>query len=200
MNLLITIGKIEVEALFDTGSAYTLMKRSTYMSIPGLGKWSKQEMSMRGLSNQQCFTLGYKWVNIVINNENYELQCHVVDDNVLPMKMILGRDLLEQVHITIIGGIPTIRKLVPQEEENDIMTIEVMHEKGDVSELDCIKGIADPIMKKEIAELVRNYEPKIGIKSCIQMEILVEDNVPVYQNPRRLSAMERDVANTMVDS
>lgn len=156
-------------------------------------------MGMRGFSNQQCFTLGYKWVTITINNEDYELQCHVMDDHVLPMKMVLGRDLLEQVHITIIGGVPTIRKLAPECDENNIMAIEVTQEKGNIDDLDCIQGISDPTMKEKVADLIRNYTPKKGLKSCIQMEILVEDNVPVYQNPRRLSAMEIDVAQTMVD-
>lgn len=48
MNLLITIGQTNIEALFDTGSPYTVMRRSLYASIPRLGRWITQKIGMRG--------------------------------------------------------------------------------------------------------------------------------------------------------
>lgn len=199
MNLNITIGSTTVTALFHTGSPYTVMSRSTYRSIPHLGKWINQKLPIRGLSETNCYTLGYKWVTIVVNEESYDLQCHIVEDRLLPMRMLLGRDLLEQVHITIIAGNPTIKKLETILPENDIMVIQPTEHKADVTDLDCIQEISDLTMRNEVADMVRNYQPKKGLKSCVQMEILVSDAMPVYQNPRRLSAMERDVANTMVE-
>lgn len=135
---------------------------------------------------------------MMINNENYRLQCHIVDDNLMPMRMILGRDFLEQVMVTIVRGVPTIQKLTHEIPENDIMLIQPFEESKDVSKLEGIQEITDPRMRAEVIKLVSDYKPKKVVKSCIQMEIVVEDNVPVYQNPRRLSAMEREVANDMV--
>lgn len=206
MDLQISINNTIIIALFDTGSPYTVMKRSTYLSIPRLGRWVNQKMSMKGLSAEQSYTLGYKWVTIIVNNESYDLQCHVVADELLPMAMILGRDYVRQTHVTIIGGVPTITKLMPDTTapaelpENNIMTIQMGDEdKNTIDTLPCIQEIEDPVMRAEVAELVRNYKPRIGGKSCVEMEIIVTDNIPVYQNPRRLSPVERNVANEMVE-
>lgn len=103
-----------MEAQLDTASPYTIMRQSIYKSIRGLGKWSNQRMSIKGFATESCYTLGYKEVNVCVNNEFYDLQCHVVDDVLLPIYMILGRDFINQTYTVIIGGVPTIKRLSPE--------------------------------------------------------------------------------------
>lgn len=90
------------------------MKKSIYHSIPHMGGWVRQTLGTKELSNKQCYTLGYKWLTITIGDDDYDLQCHAVDDAIMPVNMVLGRDLLAQIAITIIGGVPQISKLVPK--------------------------------------------------------------------------------------
>lgn len=212
----VTINSVVTMALFDTGSHYTLMAKSTYRSIPRLGKWIAKKEPMKGLSEADTYALGYKWVTMSINDESYQLQCYVVEDNLFPMKMILGRNLLPLVDVVITRGVPIITKIKSERHdlvnvqaeqspsysvltENDIMMIEPAISKVETKYLPCVVNIQDVVLKQEIIAMIDDYQPVRGQSSHIKMQITMSDEIPVYQNPRRLSPMEREVAQSMVD-
>lgn len=113
-------------------------------------------------------------------------------------RMVLERNLLSQADVTIIRGIPVITES-EQVDENDIMVISTTVEKEKPSQMECVTEIEDDWLRAEIATLVDNYKPAKVESSVIRMEILMSDNIPVYQHPRRLSEMERTVVQEMVD-
>lgn len=151
---------------------------------------------MKGLSSNVTYTLGYKKVNIVINNAVYQFQCHIVD-GLMPCDMVLGTDLLDQSMVTFTGGVPVITKLTTVQAENDIMVVQPFDYK--VSMLPCVQEIDDERYRKEVIQLIEEYNPAAIKQSRIKMELVLEDNIPVYQNPRRLAAMERVVSDMVED-
>ena len=50
-----------------------------------------------------------------------------------------------------------------------------------------------------IKELVTNNKPKKVVKSCVDLSIVLENEVPVYQRARRLAAQEKEVVNQQID-
>ncbi|KAJ6639400.1 CCHC-type zinc finger nucleic acid binding protein [Pseudolycoriella hygida] len=105
-------------------------------------------------------------------------QCEVINDNWMGYKMLLGRNLLTEADVAIKKGIPVVNKI---DSENDIMMIEVDQAPKRVEELSCVQEINNAEMRNEV------------------MTLLLVDNVPVYQNPRRLSAVERKAAAEMIE-
>lgn len=143
------------------------------------------------------FTLGYKKVNVNINGAVYQLQCHIVDNGLMPCDMVLGADMFNQAMVTITGGVPKITKLTTDPPENDIMVVQPFDYKA--SMLPCVQEINDERYRKEVIQLIEGYNPASIKQSRIKMELVLEDNIPVYQNPRRLAATERQVVSNMVE-
>lgn len=74
LNVPVKINDAEIGAQLETASPYTIICHSTYNFVPRLGKWTKHQLPMKGLSVKPHNTLGYKWVTVKVNNEDYKLQ------------------------------------------------------------------------------------------------------------------------------
>lgn len=121
-----------------------------------------------------------------------------MENGLLPVDILLGINFLLLVDITIKQGIPTITKCVSDSPENDIMVIQPVDNTTDVTDLPCISNIQNAEFRNKVTQLVRHYTPGKIQKSAITMEVLMTDTIPVYQHPRRLWAVEREVVQ-MID-
>lgn len=54
-------------------------------------------------------------------------------------------------------------------------------------------------MKEHVQGLLQNYYPRKIKDSGVKMHLILKNEVPVHQNPRRLSAEQRGVINGIVD-
>jgi hypothetical protein len=54
-------------------------------------------------------------------------------------------------------------------------------------------------MQRRTRELVKNYCPKMMKDSGVKMHLILKDETPVFQNPRRLSATQRSTVSKIVD-
>lgn len=111
--------------------------------------------------------------------------------------MLLGRNLLEVANLQVIDGIPHVTKTVT-DEVRELMLIDHHYEKPTLRELECITSIEDSHAGEAVIQMVEDYVPIVPKQSCIQMEIEVTDNVPVHQNPRRLSPVEREATQELI--
>lgn len=54
-------------------------------------------------------------------------------------------------------------------------------------------------MRSEIKKLIENYEPTKLKDTGVKMKIMLQDDAPIYQNPRRLSAEQKKQVNQIID-
>lgn len=62
---------------------------------------------------------------------------------------------------------------------------------------DAVKHIKSEIIRDQVKDMVMNYIPKKTKETNIKMKIILKDEVPVAQNPRRLAAEQRQVCETI---
>lgn len=185
-------------SVLDTGSDYTLMRKSFFYKGK-FGKLNKSKVWMKGFAPTGQCAEGSTLITFELEKETYHLCFHIVDDNLIPEDVLLGRDFLKMVDVTIKRGIPTITKIVEEVNVAEIFPIDIDVQTVKTEELPCVTAIADNDLRGEIISMIDNYTPRKVESSHIKMELIMQDNIPVYQHPRRLSAAEREVVQSMID-
>lgn len=179
------INNVKIVALVDSGSDLTLLREEQYKKI-GSPMLSKRQVQFRGAGSGRFETLGDTNVNLIIDHEIYPIIVHIVPDGVVQNGLILGTDFLRSVELNIKKGVVTITKL----ENSDIDLFEVL--KIDVIESDKLdlSHIKDESIKNEVTELIMNYSPQKIKETGVEMRIVLMDDIPVYERPRRLADIE----------
>lgn len=201
MRFPVSIRNKSTVSILDSGSDWSLVRETFYKKCK-MGKREPSKVWMKGFASEGRYANGVVHEKLSIEGDNYDLQLHIVDDNLIPEDVLLGRDFFKKVTVIIEKGHPTI---LPQrnekiEHENDIFCIEVDDEPENPERLSCVTEIQNDHNRIEVIKLIKNYKPKQLKQSHIKMELVLQDNVPVYQHPRRLSVHEREVAKEMVQS
>lgn len=52
--------------------------------------------------------------------------------------------------------------------------------------------ISDKNVRREVEVIARNYEPKKTREIGVKMTLILKDDIPIYQRPRRLSPSEKE--------
>lgn len=200
MMIPVTMSGKETMALLDTGSPYTVMNLKTYKQLK-LNRWQETSVSMKGFAGTRSKARGELQIKMLIQNENYVLRCVIVNDGLMSYDMVLGRNLTKVADIMINDGLPRIVKRceTTQESEDFMMMIEPDNDKEPVERLSSILAIENDHYRKVITEMVKTYEPRRDVEAATKMEIVLTDNVPVHQNPRRLAHSERQIVQEMID-
>lgn len=128
---------------------------------------------------------------VYIDDEELKLELHVVPSNAMPMVMIIGNNILEQAELTLKQDEVVISK-IPR--DVFLTQIEIMPNP----EVD-LSHIADEFTKSEVARLVMSYEPKKTKTTEVTMNIVVKEERPIYNRPRRLSLPEREIVEKQIE-
>lgn len=114
----------------------------------------------------------------------------MVRESVLPMKMILGKELLKDAELNIRGSdisIKPIEMKSTDDDENFLMCISTD-----------IQTKYDDDIPNEVKELIANYKPKLCFETNIELKITATDEIPVFHKPRRLGFKEKEVVEQQV--
>ena len=100
----------------------------------------------------------------------------------MPHGLIIGTDFLDSVALIMRGGEISIRRLdVPE-----VFNINVDDARGvDLSH------IPIPEHREAIKDLINSYEPNRTREVGVTMNIILSDDIPVYQRPRKLAPEEK---------
>lgn len=177
-----------VNALIDSGSDFNLMTYECFTALR-VEKYD-DDLCLSGLGRTKVNSLGKVFVNITIDGRDYQdVLFHIVDKDVMPFNMILGQELLQKVTM-IMNGYKV--KFLP--ESDDWM-----------SKLCCFSGspvdvdhILDPIIKEKVLQCIESYNPIQQKEAPIQLKIVLKDDVPVAQRPRRLALAEQKIVEKQV--
>lgn len=183
-------GETTIDALVDSGSEVNLL--SADVAFEGdVGTFVKQGLTLTGLGGAQVRSYGTLKTEITITGHTYNLTCHVVRGDAMPYRLVLGQPFLEGVTVVLDKGIVEIK---PQRHAELLRCLTV-----EVDEPVITTHIPDVNIRQKIGELINNYQPKQLQEAPLEMRIILKDDIPVVQRPRRLSSKEEEIVNKQMD-
>lgn len=194
----------KINSLLDTGSDVTLMKQYVYDRLKSRLPLLRNPIDLAGFGRSIKQTIGSFQATIIIDNEDFHIpKCHVVPNDYISDEMIIGKDIVCQANVNITAGQVKLSKAHTTEttcfkdDENAIFKMDAIQliQKREDEDLQHIENIN---VREEVKMLLSSYNPKKPEKSCVQMEIVLEDEKPIQQLPRRLAPIERKVVNDQV--
>lgn len=199
---IVSICGIAMPALIDTGSDISLMPYRQYKTV-GSPKLIPAETRFRGVGTKENKTLGKFTTRLEIDDSLYDITVHVVSDDLIDYDLLIGNNFLDVVSINITNGRITIAK-------PDKTTYAVGEDRVDIPEvykIDCIRecdevdvsNIEQAEHRNTVRTLIKNYKPEKLQHSPVTMKLVVKDDEPIYQRPRRLSPRDREEVNRHID-
>lgn len=175
-------------SLIDSGSEVNLMCEDFKNAISA--KTCDDRFVFSGLGLIKVCSLGQLFTNITIDNKVYnDVIFHVVPKGTMPYDVIIGQEFLKNVVMIMNGG--SITLLEPEW----------------MSRMNCfavgndfvIGHIKDEKVKMEVMQCVTNYKPVQTREAPIELKIVLKDDVPVAQRPRRISLKEQQVVERQME-
>ncbi|KAK9687188.1 hypothetical protein QE152_g36637 [Popillia japonica] len=109
----VEVNGVRTEALIDTGSNVNLIRSDEYFRI-GAPKVNSNKTRLSGLGGAEVLTLGSIKVEMDIDNHKYTTVVHIVPEQAMEMKFLLGTELLNQAQVTITAKELKLNKITTQ--------------------------------------------------------------------------------------
>ncbi|KAM8718663.1 hypothetical protein ACLKA7_001384 [Drosophila subpalustris] len=196
--------------------------KSFIRSQRGINDWEMLKAALKGefeikLSSAEVHKrLGkrqQKKVPVTLDNIQMKIEFHVVPDEDIGFEAILDRTILDYVDLQVTkGGTLITPKVVVSCAENIIGS-----KRGSCSEMlnefesMCMLTLEqdahfdqlelphlNPFQQKEVVQLIHSYKPIRNPSSPIEMKIVLTDELPVYQHPRRIAVCDQEIVDEQV--
>lgn len=187
--------EVTLTALFDTGSDISAFREDIYKKYFENELLSSDIIKVKGLGLTKINTLGSLSKRVEINGDNFNVLFHVLPNEVTNFQVILGNNVLEQAEVHISDEGVIVSKI---KELNNLMRISIDEEGPNENDLD-IGDISNPVHKKTITDMVNGYQPLKIKTSDVQMKIILKNEEPIYQRPRRLSILEKEEVDKQIE-
>ncbi|GFV86603.1 retrovirus-related Pol polyprotein from transposon 17.6 [Trichonephila clavipes] len=151
----ITMGNKIIEALIDSGSSVSLIREDVSKGIIEPSKLSKDISVLIGLGKYEVKTKGSFQRKIELDGEEYSLTWHVVSTPSLEFQAVIGSDILEQASVCFYKESVQFRK---HEDKNCFLQMQVY--EAEVEDEIVVQHVTNPQIRRELFELISNYEPK----------------------------------------
>ncbi|XP_011690949.1 PREDICTED: uncharacterized protein LOC105451915 [Wasmannia auropunctata] len=192
---LVEINNSDVTALFDSGSDISLMRAAFYVKI-GAPSLVKQTIKFCGIGATENVTLGRVCMGVGIDGEHFEVDFHVVSDALLNDDVLIGSDFLSNVDARIRGGkIISITKIVKEPDES--LFVNRININSEVSDID-LTHVSNQDHRKQLQQIISDYKPQKTEDVGIKLQIVVKDDVPIYQRARRLAPQELEIVDSQI--
>lgn len=178
---LVKIGNIMVHCLIDTGSDLNLVTFELYKKLGSTYK--PEKMLLTGLGTCKVFSIGTFEIDVVIDHHSYHIGFHIVPDHAIPYDIILGQPFLVNTITVINKGSVEIR---PQ-----------CYDSSYLHNICLFSSLSDE--RPSVQEIIHNYTPKKIRDAPIKLKIVLKDDVPVTQRPRRLALAEENIVKQQVE-
>lgn len=108
----------------------------------------------------------------------------------MPHEIILGRNLLLHGDVSVTAGGAKFKV----KEEHFALSIVV-----DETVEDPMAHIEDPAVRKEVKHLVLEYVPQKSENAKVSLKIVLRDETPIHQLPRRLAPLEKCIVEKQIN-
>lgn len=183
----VKINDVMVQVLIDTGSDVNLIKTSQFNMINGDKYDYDPNTSLRltGIAEREIQSNGSFLAKVQIDESYFDTTIHIVEDDTIPVDIILGNPILNEVEINFTADGICAKKVL------HLTTIE---DDGNVPD------VGEAQFTGKIKKIINDYNPKnLKKESKVELKIILTDETPVYQTPRRLSPLELDVVNRQIE-
>lgn len=196
----ILLNDVSVSALVDTGSEINIITVSVYKNI-GAPTKNQEIRRLNGLSQTEVKTLGKTQVSVEVDDCIFDkVEFHIIRDEDIAMKVILGVELLKNAEIKInSNGVQFVNE--SSNKENNIMNVNIFSDGKKSQSEDIELFHLDTNIKNEVVEIIDSYIPTNNKKDTnVQMKILLSDEAPIYQCARRLPQQEKRIVEKQVEN
>lgn len=176
----VEVNQFPIEALIDTGSDVNLIRAEDYFKI-GSPKIEGVTQELKGLGSR-IKTLGCFKADVKMDESTYTTNIHVVPQSAMDMSLVIGGELLSQASIIITKENVKVMRI---EVENDIQKVTT----------DC----TDANYVNEVTKMIDNYNPKEPKTTVVTTKIILKDELPIHQTPRRLSVKEDEEVQRQIE-
>lgn len=180
-----------VKALIDIGSDICILRADEYIRISA-PRLHSRKIRFEGVGSSANETIGEFRTNIVVDGNTYPITISVVSDTITRHKLLIGVDFLDKINLNVKAGKITISPLEAETlngwEEFRTMSVNMCCVKINLVDT---SHIMDSDVRKEIEILVENYKPDKKVDVPVEMKLILKDDEPVYEPPRRLSQVEK---------
>jgi len=199
------LGK-DTTAIIDPGSDLHLMRASFYAQLEA-PRLQPKIIKFDGVGSSNQSTLGRFSADVTIDGIilNLSIDCgtgHYTGHH----DLLIGGELSDLVEVRIRRRQASLSKLTDAADEvqdsnwAEVMCISVQQEESVEEELNIsLQYVEEEVVRKQVQELVKEYRPEKTEDSGVKMHLVLRDEVPVHQNPRRLSMGQRGIVNQIVN-
>lgn len=197
-------------AVIDPGSDLHLARSSLYVRL-GAPPIRPEKMKFNGIGAINQCTLGRFTADVSTDGLTFTLDIDVVPDHFTGHDFILGDELSELAEVRIRKRQATLSRLEDdeskvishEEDQNnwtEVLCINVDNDEDEEAKNEVsLHHVADPEVKQRVKEIIEDYHPVKTKDSGVKMRLVLKDEIPVHQNPRRLSAEQRNTVRNIVD-
>ncbi|KAL0838851.1 hypothetical protein ABMA28_016879 [Loxostege sticticalis] len=184
-------GNKEVSALIDSGSEVNLINEDFYstLSVPKF----EDSLVLSGLGFSKVFSLGQCFdahCSLEIDERSYKkVTFHIVSNDCMPYNIIIGQEFLKNVVMIMNGGAVS---LFPKGEEW-LASINCYP-----CTVDLVGPVSNPVLKEKVVRLVEGYKPQQTKDAPVELKIILKDDIPVAQRPRRVSPKEQEEVDKQI--
>ena len=191
----IEINGIKFPAIIDTGSDISIIRFDVFEHLSNLNFIEGRKRFITA-GNFKLITIGYFETVVSMDGVDINVKFFVAKHFVYPAA--IGNDILKQVDIKITSdGATLVAKLKQIDNDvniNDPGELEefcstLLLENGDKYDISHLRG--ETFIKTK--ELLDGYCPTGQDPSPIKMKIILSDEIPIYQRPRRLSYEDQNI-------
>ncbi|XP_029162889.1 uncharacterized protein LOC114934371 [Nylanderia fulva] len=140
---------------------------------------------------QNFKTKGRFDTEVEIDDERFLTSLSVVPNELLQYDLLIGTDLLDRINLYVEEGKITMRKpraeIRAAEKLPEIFKIELQSESSDTD----LSHLTSENENK-VSDMINKYNPTRKCETEYKMTIILRDDEPVYQRPRRLSPSEKE--------
>ncbi|XP_062704651.1 uncharacterized protein LOC134286957 [Aedes albopictus] len=186
--LAVMIGAEPKQVFFDCGAAVSLIREDVLERL-NLSLNDEEKQELHTLSGP-VWTLGTTVLEVQIADTIMPLKFSVIATEHLNMEMLIGRNLLlyGDVNVSASGS-----RFSPKE-DNFVYCIDLAPEPDDP-----FSHIINPSVREQTSSLVRSYSPRMSATSDVKLKIVLKDETPIQQLPRRLAPLEKEIAQKQID-
>lgn len=204
----IWINDVKLIALIDTGADVTIMKKHVLTKVKPNYYKKEKSISISGIGSV-LDTDGTVNVNIKIGDDIFEeTEVHIVNSDVMIPDLVIGMNVINKADIIFNKFGMKIMKRKDDEIKTDFSS-EADEDSKFAFKIDVVTNmqerlvqnvvISDKRISDEVKEEILRYKPNKIDNTEIKMKIVVTDDIPVHQTPRRLPLTEYNLVNEQVE-
>jgi len=200
------------QGLVNTCADLCLIRRSVYTKL-GRNKLTGLAKCLTGIGDSQVLTFGSFVISVEVDGIDMQVEFHGVPDEDMGFDSIVGRKIVNSMDMKVTkGGTEFISRVVnPKKVESQ--RIQPLG-KGSCAELFvefksmCMLGAEQAdifnevdmssVQKEKALSLIGDYKPIRNCSTPVKVKILLTDDLPVIQQPRRLAECEQKIVDDQV--